>query len=162
MKPTAPLCLALLLSTSFAFADKPQRKAKVESEIIELSYLPYCTKVERRGGRTWCLYSLADFRDKVAPVDLELQECSELKENLEAQSAELLTQRRLLREQLDLEVGRRKLYEERSRDLTKDLIAKDKELQKERSKPGWGSSIAWTISVMSVSVLVGYFVNDQF
>lgn len=154
------LCLALLLSTSSAFADEPKVKAK--SEIIELDYLPYCTKVERRGGRVWCLYSLADFRDKVAPVDLQLQECSELKENLEAQGAELLTQRRLLREQLDLEVDRRKLYEERARDLTKDLIAKDKELQEERSKPGWGSSIAWTISVMSVSVLIGYFVNDQF
>ena len=116
MKRTALLCLALLLSTSSASADRP------DVEIVELKYLPPCAKIETRNDVEYCIYSLADFRDKVAKVDLDLQKCEGLRKSLEEENRLLLMQRRLLQEQLNLEADIRKLYEERSRELANELI----------------------------------------
>lgn len=129
---------------------------------IELKHIPPCTRVEVQGGEQVCIYTLADFRDKLATVDFDLQECTDRKDILEFQKTWLVEQRRLLREQLAFEVDSRKLYEDRSRELTDELIAKDEELQRERSKPRVGSTLAWTIAAISSSVLVGYIVADSF
>ena len=148
------LCIAFVLGTvpTVAWADDPPAD-------YEPVYIPKCDIYTLSSGKEICGFTAEVCFSSVLTVDLDLVHEKKQLKNEKARSVELAKQVNSLQDQIDVHAETRKLLEERGADLTKELIAKDKELQEERVKPRWGNPIAWTVAAVATAILGGFIIK---
>ncbi len=143
---------AICLAPSSALAD--------DTDTVSADYIPKvvprCLVYKTKSGKEVCGYDdiekvralyaadteLVDFRKTKPLIDLQLRLKTE-------QVVDLVVA-------VDAATRSGAVWEGRSMELSKQLIALDLKYQKERVKPRWGTGLSWGVAGTAVAVLLGF------
>lgn len=122
--------------------------------------IPKCEVKALKDGTKGCVYTLEQVK-KLYEVDAALVAAKKKIPLLEQKNKLQGSVIEKTQKQLDLSLANTKLYYDRNKKLTEQLLKTDKELQYEKAKPRWGSYISWGVAIAVTAAFGGYVLADR-